>query len=286
MIHRTEEISWFLKLQRIASRLRVDRPSRAAATGKRVNTKGLERVQRPRRKQMAIVVAIVCTGIGALAAPHASAQVERPVASRPLASPLRFEASNDPAGSPVKYCARAASYSLFLSNDEADVVLHGETTPSGEITRGKPIVVQAYANLLRMRFVDSDLPTSIGPVDAQEQSRADHTAVVYRGIYPGTDVILRGDQRRIAFQVNLSPGADFAHIVLELAGATGINLDADGNAVVHVGRASLILQKPSILASFEGVPQRLVGAYQIETGNRLRFIVAASAPHNSQTITD
>ncbi|MFZ3246463.1 MAG: hypothetical protein WA185_15430 [Candidatus Acidiferrales bacterium] len=251
-----------------------------------MNAEAVGTVQRTRRKRAAIVVALVWAGIGALAAPHASAQIERPVASRPLTSPLRFEASNHPAGGPVKYSARAASYSLFLSNDEADVVLHGETAPSGEITRGKPIVVQAYASLLRMRFVDSDLPTSIGPLDARKRSCADFTAVAYRGIYPGTDVILRGDQRRIAFQLNLSPGADFEHIVLELAGATGINLDADGNAVVHVGRASLILQKPSILVSPEGASQRLPGAYQIETGNRLRFIVAAPAPRNGQTITD
>ncbi len=251
-----------------------------------MNTKSLERVQRARRGQVAIAVAIAWAGICAVGAPHASAQREQALASRLLASPLHFEASKDPAGSPVKYSARAASYSLFLSNDEADVVLHGETMPSGEMTRGKPIVVQAYANLLRMRFVDSDLPTSIGPLDAQKRSHPDYTAVAYRGIYPGTDVILRGDERRIAFQMNLTPGADFEHIVLEVAGATGINLDADGNAVVRVGRASLILQRPSILVSSEGAPRRPIGAYEIEPGNRLRFIVGPPAPHNSQTVTD
>ncbi|MGB6484727.1 MAG: hypothetical protein WBE86_14670 [Candidatus Acidiferrales bacterium] len=233
------------------------------------------------------IVAIVCAGIGTFSAPHASAQVVQQVSSRALASPLHFEASKNVSGSPIKYSARAVSYSLFLSSDEADVVLHGEGMPSGEVTRGKPIVVQAYANLLRMRFVDSNLPASIGPPDAQKrlQTHPYYTAVAYRGIYPGTDVVFRGDQQQIGFQLNLCPGADSDHIVLELAGATGISLDTDGNAIVRVGRASLILQKPSVTISSKSARQWLAGAYRIETRNRLRFIVRTPAA-DAQIITD
>lgn len=246
---------------------------------------GLDGMQCTRRKPMAIAIAIVWAGIGALSAPHASGQVEQRAISSAVASPLHFEASKNLSASPIRYSARAASYSLFLSSDEADVVLHGEGMPSGEVSRGKPIVVQAYANLLRMRFVDSNLPTSVGPPGAQKRSHPDYTAVAYRGIYPGTDVILRGDQQQIGFQLHLYPGADSDHIVLELAGATGIRLDAAGNAIVHVGRASLILQKPSVLVGSEGASQQLPGAYQIETRNRLRFIVGAPSAA-AQVVTD
>lgn len=236
---------------------------------------------------MAIAVAIVWAGIGTFSAPRASAQVVQQVSSRALASPLHFEASKNLSGSPIKYSARAASYSLFLSSDEADVVLHGEETPSGEVTRGKPIVVQAYANLLRMRFVDSNLPASIGPPNAQKRLQAHpyYTAVAYRGIYPGTDVVFRGDQQQIGFQLNLCPGADADHIVLELAGATGISLDMDGNAIVRVGRTSLILQKPSVMISSKSAGQWFAGAYRIETRNRLRFIVRTPAA-DAQIIAD
>ena len=219
-----------------------------------------------------------------MSVPRASAQVDPGAVSGALTSPLHFEASNL-SGSPVKYSARTASYSLFLSNEEADVVVYGEALPSGKVTRGKPIVVQAYANVLRMRFVDSNLPTSVGPANAKGRSLPYYTAVTYRGIYPGTDVVVRGDRQRIKFQLNLCPGADADHIVLELAGASEISLDAEGNALARVGRASLILQKPSIVLSSQGAAQRLAGGYRIEARNHLRFVVGAP-PTDTQVLTD
>lgn len=204
--------------------------------------------------------------------------------SRISTSPIDFEASNIP-DSPVKYSARTAYYSLFVSNEEADVVVHGEEMPSNELNRGKLVVVKAYASVVRMRFVGSNLPTTISPLDARDQSRPPFTTVAYRGIYPGADVLLRPQQRRIAFQVNLSAGADSENIVLELAGATGMKLDNAGNAIVSVGHASFVLQKP-VIRMKAGAGQLTSGAYRIEHGNRLRFIVPDRGSANSQTIGD
>jgi hypothetical protein len=228
---------------------------------------------------------LVFAGMVIVGASTTPAQSSQGTASLLPASTLHFQANDDSSTSPIKYSARGAAYTLFISNDEADVVLDGESTPSGELNRGKLIVVQAYATLLRMRFIDSNPPTSIGPVGTREQSRPYYTAVAYRGIYPGTDVIVRGDEHGVAFQLDLSPGAAFEPIALQLAGATAISLDAQGNAIVRMGHASLTLQRPSIVISSNGVPQRLAGAYRIESGNRLRFVTGASAA-NARVVTD
>lgn len=227
------------------------------------------------------LAAVPSSGIpGAL---NASAQVSPRVQSGKSRWPLRFEASKSPSDDPVKYTARASSYSLFLSNDEADVVLHGEQAPPSEVTRGKLIVVRAYASLLRMRFVDSNPPTSIVPIDRVKQPGSYYAAVAYRGLYAGTDVIVRGDQQRIAFQLNLSPGSDSGHIVLEIAGATFIELDSAGDAIVHTGNESLILKRPVVKT---GTNSPFAGAYRIEHGNRLRFVVNSAAFENNQVSVD
>jgi hypothetical protein len=224
--------------------------------------------------------------LGIAGALNASAQASQRTTSRASASPLHFQASKDLFDSPIKYSARAAAYSLLLSNDEADVVLHGESTPSSEVTRGKLIVVRAYANLLRMRFVDSNLPTSVGPLSRGNRLHTHCTAIAYRGIYPGTDIIIRGDQRRIEFQVNLGPGTDSDRIVLEIAGATSIQLDRDGDAIVYTDHESLTLQRPTVRLGVGTNSKSIPGAYRIDSRNRLRFIIDSPASENNQTITD
>lgn len=237
-----------------------------------------------RSKRGLVVLCLAAFGTAGVACTvNASGQIKHHTKSHVPASPVHFEASKSASDSPVKYSARAASYSLFLSDDEADVVLHGEKAPSGDVGRGKLIVVRAYASVLRMRFVDSNPPTSIAPIGRAKQSNS-YTAVAYRGIYPGTDVIVRGDQQRIGFQLSLTPGSNFDNIVLEIAGATSIELDRNGDAILRTGTESLVLQKPML--QFGAANSRVPGAYRIESGNRLRFIGGGLALENNQAITD
>lgn len=152
---------------------------------------------------------------------------------------MRFEANRGQTDEQVKYLARATGYNIFLAENEADIVLHHETKPSETVARGKIIVVQAYANVLRLRFANSNPPTKIVPLlyrrSGGNSASAECTAVAYRGVYAGTDIIFRGEQQKIGLDLDLSPGADLNGIVLTLDGATGIVLDAAGNAVVRVG---------------------------------------------------
>lgn len=245
----------------------------------------LARANSTKWKRTAVIAAIVLAGVASLSVLPASAKNRNGALSEQPSSALHFKASASFASDPVKYSALAASYNLYIASDEADVLLHGETNPASELGRGKLIVVSAYAHLLRMRFVNSNLPTSVGPLDLGKQSRSYYTAVAYRGMYPGTDVVLRGDQQHIGFQLNLSPGADSGHVVLELAGATGIGLNKDGDAIVHVGAASLMLARPIVTSNLNGAPQRLAGAYQIEGPNRLRFIIS-NATEGEKLLTD
>lgn len=249
----------------------------------------MERQQRTEwtRKKLGMMAAslVISAGFVAIGTITPSARASQQVPSRVSALPVAFEPSNIP-NSPVKYSARTAFYSLFISNEEADLVLHAEEMPSNEFSRGKLIVVKAYASLVRMRFVGSNLPTAVSPLDASDRARPPFTAIAYRGIYPGTDLLLRAQERRIAFQVNLSSGADPENIILELAGATGMKLDNAGNVIVNVDRASFILQKPVIRIKANVSQQLDSGAYRIEHGNRLRFIVSVSSSPNSETMGD
>lgn len=217
--------------------------------------------------------------LAAAGAPGTWAQIAASAGALRPASPLWFESGEG--RSPIEYSARSASYSLFLSRDEADVVLHGGQAPSAEVGRGKLVVVRAYARLLRMRFVDGNPPTAIAGI-GKGPGRS-YSGVNYRGIYAGTDLLIAADTQGMRFRLNLDPGADCAHIALEIAGATSIELERDGRAVVHAGRRSLLLARP--ILRFRG-SRPVRGAYQIEPGNRLRFIVSRPALETGRALAD
>ncbi len=215
---------------------------------------------------------------------HVSAQTTARLNSSGSA-PLVFEPSTI-AGSPVRYIARTARYTMFLLDEEADVVLQEEKAPSKELQRGGLIVVQAHASLLRIRFVDANPPTSVTPIRRQRRTQASFTAIAYRGLYPGTDIIIRGDQQGMQFQVKLGPGASAENIAVEFAGATGVELRADGTAVVHAGRSRLLLQRPVILFGSNQTTQSAPASFRIENINRLGLVPAASVPASSQIMGD
>ena len=204
-------------------------------------------------------------------------------------APLRFEANRGQTDEQVKYLARATDYDIFLAENEADIVLHHELKPSGTVARGKIIVVQAQANVLRLRFADANLPTKIVPMlrrlGSGNSATVECTAVAYRGVYAGADIIFRGDQQKIRLDLDLSPGADPTGMALTVDGATGIILDAAGNAVVRTGEASLVLERPAIFEVRDGRRRPLAGRYRIEPNNRLRFVVGLSSA-DDRVITD
>ena len=106
---------------------------------------------------LVVISAAMLVATGARAAEHA------PEVRNSSRAPVRFEANRDQTDEQVKYLARATNYNIFLAENEADIVLHHETKPSGTVARGKMIVVQAYANVLRLRFANSNRPTKIVP---------------------------------------------------------------------------------------------------------------------------
>ena len=235
------------------------------------------------------LVCLAAMGFTMLASTGARAAKRTREARNSSRAPLRFEANRGQTDEQVKYLARATGYNIFLTRNEADIVLHREMKPSGTVARGKMIVVQAYANVLRLRFANSNPPTKIVPLlyhgGSGRSATVECTAVAYRGVYAGTDVIFRGDQQEIGLDLDLSPGADPNGMALTLDGATGIALDADGNAVVRMGEASLVLERPAIFEVRDGQRRPLAGGYRIEPNNRLRFIVGLPNA-NEQVITD
>lgn len=80
--------------------------------------------------------------------------------------------------------------------------------------------------------------------------------VRYRDIYPGIDLVFRGDNRQIQHDFLVAPGADPDHIHLRFEGADRIFIDDDGSLVVHAGGTELSISPPVAYQDLLATPAR------------------------------
>src|SRR5262249_8142277 len=99
-----------------------------------------------------------------------------------------------------------------------------------------------------------------------------YARVQYRDVYPGIDLIYYGtSQRQLEYDFVVSPGADPGTIRLALAGANGIDIDAQGNLVLHTALGDVMQHAPVMYQEVNGVRQAVSGAFALDS-------VAASVP--------
>jgi hypothetical protein len=107
-----------------------------------------------------------------------------------------------------------------------------------------------------------------GSDPTQWRTKVPHFArVVYRGVYPGVDVVFYGEQGRLEYDYVLAPGADPSAIHLHIEGGK-LSLSREGEVIVSSsGREVMRLKKPK--AYEEGEARRMVKADYVLKGDEI-----------------
>ncbi|MBI4468212.1 MAG: SBBP repeat-containing protein [Acidobacteria bacterium] len=193
--------------------------------------------------------------------------------------PLGFEANQGQFDGQVKFLARGSGYNLFLTSTEAVIQLRNHPvghlpapTDNGQLTTDKSAVV-------RMQLVGADPDAPVRGLDALpgktnyligNDPRQWHTEIAnyrqvqYEGIYPGIDLIYYGNQRQLEYDFVVAPGADPRLIRLSFAGVDRLDLDAEGQLVLHTAGQTLRQHKPVIYQEIDGERVEVEGAFRIQ----------------------
>src|SRR5437899_3019675 len=186
--------------------------------------------------------------------------------------PLRFEANRGQTDSRVKFLNRGKGYTLFLSPSEAVLALRGRE------------------HVIRMRFQGANpdakitglekLPGVVNYFIGQDRKKwrtniPAYARVKHNDVYPGIDIAYYGNQRQLEFDFIVAPGANPSVIKLAVEGADRLDVDAQGELVLHVGDGQLRLQKPLVYQAMKGIRQEVSGSYVLTSPNQVRFQVAA-----------
>jgi len=201
--------------------------------------------------------------------------------------PLHFEANQGQTDPQVKFLARGTRHTLFLTSTEAILVRIGqEPAPTGNPDTRE----QATGTVLRMTVLGAnpqprvagreELPGKanyfIGNDPARWQTNVPiYAKVHYRDIYPGIDLIYDGSQHQLEYDFIVSPGADPDTISLGFQGGHSLEVNTQGDLVLHTAAGALHQRKPFIYQEVDGVRREIPGRYALKDAYRVGFQVAA-----------
>jgi hypothetical protein len=206
--------------------------------------------------------------------------------------PLHFEVNRGQTDERVKFLARGGRGSLFLTSTEAVLVFtKPEASAKGKLARVKPEKREkATQTVLRMRFVGAnpearvegreELPGKANYFIGNDPTKwrtnvPTYAKVRYTNVYPGIDLIYYGNHGQLEYDFVVRPGADPDRILLAFKGADKLEVDAQGDLVLHTAVGVIRQRKPIIYQEVDDVRRAIAGGYTLKGEHRVGFRIAA-----------
>ncbi len=214
--------------------------------------------------------------------------------------PLAFEPNQGQTDPQVQYLARGRGYSLFVTGQEAVLVLKKPASDprpslSRKGTKGflkTPAFSKAIGStpptVIRMKldgakpdgFFESQekLPGISNYFIGKDRSKW-HRGIPQYGkvqttdIYPGVDLVYYGNQGKLEYDFVVNPGADPQAIHLKYEGAKASRVDAQGDLELDTDQGTLFFRAPSVYQESEGSKNPVEGHYRLDESGKLGFEV-------------
>ena len=199
------------------------------------------------------------------------------------ALPLAFVRNAGQLDRRVRFSAQAGSASVFLTRSEAVVALG----------KGR----QGLA--LRLRFLGASPRATLSGAERSpgrvnylirndpsrwQQDLPTYREVVYRRLWPGVDLAVRGRGGQLKYEFRLAPGSDPARIRLAYRGQERLSLDRDGRLRVETALGTLRDNRP---VSYQPIGRRRVAvesSFALRDGGAYGFALGAYDRHRPLVI--
>ena len=151
--------------------------------------------------------------------------------------PLAFVENRGQADARVRFYAHGPRYAFHLTRDAALLSFMEDARGTRGVTLGLRFIGGNPAVVVegeRRAPGEANYLRGNEPAGWQTSLRR-HSQVVYRELWPGIDMMLRGGAETLKYEFRVRPGARISDIRLAYSGANGIELD---------GRGGLLIQTP------------------------------------------
>ncbi len=191
--------------------------------------------------------------------------------------PLAFEPNQGQSDPRVKFLARGGAYGLFLTADEAVLVLQNWSKSTPRSASQTAVVRMALDGANSSAAAGTDpLPGKsnyfIGNDPAKWHRNIPQFARVrYQNVYPGIDLVYYGNQGRLEYDFEVSPGADPSAIALQFHDVEKLALNAQGDLVLVSGGSQVRFEAPRIYQKIGREEKAVPGRFIQRGKNRVGF---------------
>ncbi len=212
-----------------------------------------------------------------------------PPASSVARLPLAFEPNVGQASPGVKYLAHGPGYTLLLTDAGASMVFSSPReargrdplAPSLDAARASHdatatiSLTPAHARLHPQLQAMGKQRGKVNYLIGSDPSRwhvdvPTFSQVVYRGIYPGINLVFRGGAGgRLEYDWILRPHANFRDILMRVQGARSLRLERDGSVALRMPAGVIHQQAPHLYQTQSGKRVAIAGGFRLLSGDRL-----------------
>lgn len=236
------------------------------------------------RARALVLLALLILGAALLfrydvSAPHSA--ILRPSSSAQLQAslsrlPMSFEPNQGQTDTRVKFLARGNGYGLYLMPAEAVLTLP-QRSPAG-LQQAAVEMQLAGANQQSEMVGIERLAGHSNYFIGNDSSRwlrniPQFGRVQYREVYPGIDLSFYGNQNRLEYDFEVSPGSDARQIELNFKGATNVSVASNGDLVLGLDDRELRFQSPHIYQKSSAGIQTIAGSFVLRGKNSAGFEV-------------
>jgi hypothetical protein len=194
--------------------------------------------------------------------------------------PLRFEANHGQLHQDVRFYSRFAEQPVFLTGREALLSL------SGRVLRVRPRGARANLAVRGVDLLPARSSYFLRNLSSQWRTGVEQFAAVrYEQIYPGIDLVYKGNGKRLEYDFVVEPGGDPRRIRMEFAGADRISVDDKGALIIRVGSTVLRQPRPFVYQETSANERTPIdGSYRIVGRNQIAFTLAPYDPQKTLVI--
>jgi hypothetical protein len=228
----------------------------------------------------------------------APSQAQALLAGLPLIfEPNQGQANLDPADPRAKFVAHGAGYSLFLGTEGAILSLRSRNAskqnangkPSAQNQSGVSQPESLTIESLQMKLAKANPHFQLAATNPllgktnyflgndPSKWRSDvpqFARVRYENVYPGINLVFYGNQGRLEYDFQVSPGADPRQAELEFDGARLLKLK-DGALIIEGKKGSVRFDAPHIYQQVAGREQPVEGRFVLRGPRRAGFAIGA-----------
>ena len=199
--------------------------------------------------------------------------------------PLTFVENRGQVDGRVRFHAQGAGHAIYLTRDEIALTLRKDS--------GKGVA-------LALRLLGADprvapsgdrrAPGTANFLEGDDPPRwhtdvPGYLGVVYRDVWPGIDMRLRGEAGELKYEFRVRPGASVEDIRLAYRGATGLRRDGDGALQIGTGLGELRDAPPTTYQEIGGARELVSSRYVLGDGRSYGFAVGRY-DHGRELIID